>query len=229
VGKDNLTKKNLSDLVVAKIRDYIEEGDLKVGDRLPTEQEMCETFGVSRVIVREATKVLSFLGIIEAAPRRGLTVGPFDMERVTEILGFHFLIDNYPRDLLLKTRMVIEIGSLQYAMDAIAGDEKNYERLATLCDKLDQVDDLNQYINLDACFHRALVEIGGVDPLLAFNDVVSSFFSKFRPELMELNKDQLAEGAQKHRYIVDSLRNGHLSDAESFLREHLTSVGKKFK
>lgn len=224
--KHNLSKKNLSDLVVAKIRSYIEDNHLKVGDRLPTEQEICETYGVSRVSVREATKALSFLGIIEAAPRRGLTVGPFNMERVAEILGFHFLIDNYSKEMLLKTRMVIEIGSLEYAMDPIRNDEKTYKKLLSLCNKIDQTNNRDEYLKLDAEFHRTLLQTGGVDPILSFNDVVTSFFSKFRTEITGIDDLGLKKGAEIHRNIIESLHNGDLIEAENFLRFHLSSVGK---
>ncbi len=224
--KHNLSKKNLSDLVVAKIRSYIEDNHLKVGDRLPTEQEICETYGVSRVSVREATKALSFLGIIEAAPRRGLTVGPFNMERVAEILGFHFLIDNYSKEMLLKTRMVIEIGSLEYAMEPIRNDEKTYKKLLSLCNKIDQTNNRDEYLKLDAEFHRTLLQTGGVDPILSFNDVVTSFFSKFRTEITAIDDLGLKKGAEIHRNIIESLHNGDLIEAENFLRFHLSSVGK---
>lgn len=212
---------------MAKIRSYIEDNHLKVGDRLPTEQEICEAYGVSRVSVREATKALSFLGIIEAAPRRGLTVGPFNMERVAEILGFHFLIDNYSKEMLLKTRMVIEIGSLEYAMDPIRNDEKTYKKLLSLCNKIDQTTNRDEYLKLDAEFHRTLLQTGGVDPILSFNDVVTSFFSKFRTEITTLDDIGLKKGAEIHRNIIESLHNGDLIEAENFLRFHLSSVGKR--
>jgi DNA-binding transcriptional MocR family regulator len=46
------------------------DNKLKLSDRFPTEQEMAEEFGVIRSCVREATKALNFLGIIEGARRR---------------------------------------------------------------------------------------------------------------------------------------------------------------
>jgi DNA-binding transcriptional regulator YhcF (GntR family) len=115
-------KKRLSDLVIKKVRDYIENNRLKVGNRLPNEQEMADLFGVSRIIVHEANKAFDFMGVIKATSERGLTVGPFNMERVSEILRFHFLINDYPKELLRKTRIAIEIGSLQYALAAISSD-----------------------------------------------------------------------------------------------------------
>ncbi|MDO8335605.1 MAG: GntR family transcriptional regulator, partial [Candidatus Saccharibacteria bacterium] len=208
-------KKRLSDVVIRKVRDYIEDNSLKVGDRLPTEQEMTELFGVSRIIVREANKALDFIGVIKATTGTGLTVGPVDMERISEILGFHFLIDDYPRELLLKTRMVLEIGSLQYAMAAISADKKIFDTLIALCDKLDQTNDPQEFIRGDSEFHRTLVETGGIDPLLAFSDVVSAFFLKFRSEIIGGTEAERRNGSKVHRKIVNALHQCDIIAAEN--------------
>lgn len=52
----------------------IENRQLKVGDKLPTEQEMCEQFGVSRVTVRSALAELERRGLVMRRPRVGTTV-----------------------------------------------------------------------------------------------------------------------------------------------------------
>ena len=75
---------------------------LKPGDPLLTEQEMMEKFGVSRSVVREATKALDFLGIIEAVPSRGMVLDNFDFDRVSEYFGFHFALSDYPREQLYR-------------------------------------------------------------------------------------------------------------------------------
>jgi GntR family transcriptional regulator, transcriptional repressor for pyruvate dehydrogenase complex len=214
-------KKRLSDIVITKVQDYIVDNSLKVGDRLPTEQEMADLFGVSRMIVREANKALDFMGVIKPTPAIGFTVGPFDMNRVSEILGFHFLIDDYPKESLLKIRMVLEIGSLQYAMAAISSDNGLSDKLIALCDKLDQTNDPQVFIRGDSEFHRTLVQASGIDPLLAFNDVVSVFFLKFRSEVIGETEASRRRVSQVHRKIVNALYQGDIIAAENSLRQHL--------
>ena len=217
----DVTKVNLSELIVTRIREYIEANNLTVGDRLPTEQEMANMFGVSRISVREATKALNFLGIIQAAPRRGLTLGPVDMNKLTEILIFHFMLDDYPKELLLNTRMVIEIGSLQYTMKALIDNDTLYEKLIAICDKLDKTKDPEEFLKGDTEFHRTLIEASGVHPLLAFNDVISAFFTKFRLELLTKADSLRFKGSQVHREIIFALRKGNLTEAEKMMRHHL--------
>ena len=91
-----LRRKRLSEELTAQLRKHIIDQGLKPGDPLLTEQEMVERFGVSRSVVREATKALDFLGIIDAVPRRGMILDTFDFDRVSEYFGFHFALSDYP-------------------------------------------------------------------------------------------------------------------------------------
>ena len=51
--------------IVDQIRLLMRQGQLQPGDRLPAERELCEHFGVSRVTVREALRVLEANGLVE--------------------------------------------------------------------------------------------------------------------------------------------------------------------
>ena len=90
-----VARKILSEQIVEKIKDYILEHGLGPGDRLPTEQEFAELFGVSRTCVREATKALSFLGIIHSVSKQGVTVAHLDIKRAMEYMSFHFALNDY--------------------------------------------------------------------------------------------------------------------------------------
>src|SRR4051794_708215 len=87
-----IARHSLGDQVADRIKDYIIARKLTEGDRLPTEQQLADQFGVSRLSVREATRTLVFLGILRSAPRRGLTIGTIDMQRISGFLGFHIAV-----------------------------------------------------------------------------------------------------------------------------------------
>jgi len=215
-----IRRQRLSELVVAKIKEHILDHALGEGDRLPTEQQMAEMFGVSRISVREATKALSFLGILRSAPRRGLTVGHVDMHRVTEYLGFHFALNNYPRQQLLKARIVIETGALSEAMERVAGDPAVYQRLLSLNQTLKKARDPDEFIAGDLAFHRGLLEASQIEPLVAFNSLLEVFFRRFRQQVIEVRR-HWAEGLKGHERILAALRAGDLQRAEGLLRTHL--------
>jgi GntR family transcriptional repressor for pyruvate dehydrogenase complex len=214
---ETLERRNLSETVAERIKQYIIDHNLKPGDRLPTEQELCDRFGVSRVCTREATKALSFLGIIDSAPRRGLAVGHLDMKRVTQYLGFHFAISDFPLSQLLDARNVIESGALPHVMRQMAKDPSVYDRLTAKAEEARRPGTLDQRIAADVAFHHALLDASGIPPLLAFHDLLTIFFDRFRRSLA---KGDWENGMKQHQQIIDALRDGDLKLASDILASH---------
>lgn len=215
---ETIERRKLSDVVADRIKQYIIDHGLKPGDRLPTEQELADRFGVSRVSTREATKALGFLGIIDAAPRRGLIVGHIDMKRVTNYLGFHLAISDFPRSQLLDARLVIETGALAHVMRQMAADPAVYDRLVAQAELVERAGSLDERITADSAFHRALLDASGVQPLLAFHDLLNIFFDRFRRSLA---RGDWETGMQQHHHLLDLLRAGDLKAACDLLTRHL--------
>jgi GntR family transcriptional repressor for pyruvate dehydrogenase complex len=215
---ETIERRNLSEVVAERIKEYIIANGLKPGDRLPTEQELADRFGVSRVSAREATKALGFLGIIDAAPRRGLAVGQVDMKRVTNYLGFHLAISNFPLAQLLDARMVIETGVLPRIIEQMSADPTLHGRLTDLADEVRRARNLDERIAADAAFHRGLLDAAGVQPLLAFHDLLAIFYDRFRRSLA---RGDWEYGIKQHQQLLDALRDGDLPLASDILSRHL--------
>jgi GntR family transcriptional regulator, transcriptional repressor for pyruvate dehydrogenase complex len=218
IPQQKIRRKRLSEELTAQLRKHIIDQGLKPGDPLLTEQEMVERFGVSRTVVREATKALDFLGIIGSAPRRGMVLDEFDFHRVSEYFGFHFALSGYPKEKLLRARAVIETGALFYTLDALRKDPAVYPRLRELAQAApdtDQVDD--RWIEYDLAFHRGLVEASDIAPLVSICDLLQAFFRQFRAAM-----GNVQSGKRAHRRIVEALKSGKLEDAVALLRRHLS-------
>ena len=208
----------LSEKVAENIKQHIIDRSLKPGDRLPTENEMADLFGVSRVSVREATKALGFLGIIDAAPRRGLQVGNVDMSRASDFLGFHLAIADYAPEQLIETRIVIESGALPWLMRRMGEDASLHKQLTRINDKMRSARTLKKRIELDIVFHRELVLLSGLQPLVAFNDLLEIFFRRFRETVRNAEWES---GVEVHQRIIDHLRDQQLVEACDELRQHI--------
>jgi len=179
---------------------------------------LADLFGVSRVSTREATKALGFLGIIDAAPRRGLTVGQVDMKRLTNYLSFHLAISDFPTTQLLDARMVIENGVLPHVMRQMANDPTLHARLTEQAARVSRARELDERIAADAAFHRSLLDASGITPLLAFHDLLTIFFDRFRRSLA---RGDWEAGMKQHQQILDALRDGDLKQACDVLANHL--------
>ncbi|MBM4089827.1 MAG: FadR family transcriptional regulator [Planctomycetes bacterium] len=215
-----IRRPKMRDQVSEQIKQYIVEQKLAPGDRLPTERQLAETFGISRLSVREVTKTLEVLGIVESKPGVGLTVGRVNMQRVTEHLGFHAgLLDADPQQ-LIDSRVIIETGVLPYVARRMADDPSIEEKLRSLAEQFGKARDLKACIAVDVQFHHALIEASGLQPLVAFGDLLSVFFQRFREAI---RKVEWKVGVENHRRLVDLLAAGRVDAAVAELREQIES------
>jgi GntR family transcriptional regulator, transcriptional repressor for pyruvate dehydrogenase complex len=215
-----LPRPKIRDQAAAQIKDFIVSRQLKTGDRLPNENELAVLFGISRLSVREATKSLEFLGIIEAKTGVGLTVGQIDVARLTEHLGFHPALHGVDPIQLIETRIIIETGVLPHVARRMADDAAWFERLESIVEQSCTARDLKTWIDLDIEFHRTLLEASGLEPLVAFGDLLHVFFQRFRESV---KKAEWKVGIDSHRRIIHSLAAGKVAPAVEELRTHIDS------
>ncbi len=213
-----LPRRKICDQVAQQIKEFIVTERLEPGDRLPTEGKLAETFGISRLSVREATKALEYVGIVEAKTGVGLTVGQMDLERVTEHLVFHPALHFADPQQLIDTRVVVEIGVLPHVVERMATDSSIYDRLQSVIERSSSARRLQTWLELDIEFHRTLLESSGLTPLVAFGDLLHVFFQQFRESV---KKAEWQAGTQSHQRLIDALRDGELDLASAELRQHI--------
>lgn len=215
-----LRRPKVRDQAAEQIKQYIIDRHLAPGDRLPTEHQLAETFGVSRLSVREATKSLEFLGIVQSKTGVGLTVGRIDMGRVTKHLGFHpGLLDADPLQ-LVDSRVILEIGVLPHVAARMKKDKSIEKRLRTLIERFRAAKDFKTWIAVDIEFHQSLLEASGLEPLVAFGDLLRIFFQRFRESV---KKAEWKASIESHVKIVDLLAAGDVPAASKELRQHIES------
>jgi DNA-binding FadR family transcriptional regulator len=215
-----LRRPKLRDQAAEQIKQFIIERRLVPGDRLPTELKLAESLGVSRLSVREATKSLEFLGIVESKTGVGLTVGRIDMGLVTKHLGFHpGLLDADPAQ-LIDSRVILEIGVLPHIARRMKQDKAIEDRLRALIEKFRSARDVKTWIAVDVDFHQSLLEASGLQPLVAFGDLLRIFFQRFRESV---KKAEWEASIDSHVRIVNLLKAGHIAAASAELQQHIES------
>ena len=213
-------RQKIRDVVADRLKSFIADSGFRPGDRLPTESALAERFGVNRLSLREATKALEFLGIVESKPGVGLTVGRITVQRMTAHLGFHPALQDAPAIQLVESRIIIEDGVLPHVLRRMRADPAAGESLDRINDELRRADDLEVWIEHDIAFHRRLVELSGLAPLLAFNDLLAAFFHRFRESV---ERAEWEAGVESHQRIIDALRARRLGAAREELRTHIQS------
>lgn len=118
--------------VINSLTDAIVNKELLPGDRLPSEPEMAVEFGVARSSIREAVKILAYLGILESRRAEGTFVSTgFKESMIDPMIYGIFLSGTDDFEHLMEIRQMIEVGMVRLAIK-----NQDEEGLALLKDKL---------------------------------------------------------------------------------------------
>ncbi len=178
---DTVVRSGIARQIADNIRDAIMNGDLKVDERLPTEDELAKRFGISRPTVREALKRLAAQNLIRS--RRGPLGGNFvrrpDPEGLSKaITGAATLMVGmgaFDIDEIIAARQETESVCCRLACDRRT--EEHLERMAAeIAVQRDKATSDEEFCASDVRFHRALVDATDNGPLqLMMYTVIEAF------------------------------------------------------
>jgi DNA-binding FadR family transcriptional regulator len=155
---------NLARAVTADLVERIVRGVHPSGTSLPPEPILCETFSVSRTVVREAVKILQEKGLVQVRQGAGTMVTPPSMWDMLDELVLAATIAEDDSlailDDLVVTRRVLESDMANVA--ARVADRGTLDRLRALVDQMDElVDDHVRYHEHDRAFHDTVMQASG--------------------------------------------------------------------
>lgn len=198
---------SLHDELLANLRDYIVEGNLADGARVP-ERLLCERFGISRTPLREALKVLAAEGLIDLLPNRGARVralGPDDLRELFDVMGG---LEGLAGRLACERIGDDEIGEIEAAHHEMY---RHYLRR-----------DMHGYFQCNQAIHRMIVAASGNATLAA---TYASFAGRIRRVRYSANlatdRDRWGEAMREHEAILDALRRRAGTELSDILFLHL--------
>lgn len=209
----------------------IHHEEFSPGDRLPTERELAERFGTSRVSIRTALNRLDALGVVELRPRSGIYVHPDPLQRSIECL---VLMEEAGLPISHEQILhAVEIRSL-LELEAIklACRRRTNHDLARIHDALRESQatllEGGNLANLDPKFHLALITAAHNPVLTHF---VASFYrmSKRRRDVFFADPEQNLRSHRQHVRLCEAVEDRDEEKAVSLLEEHLVGVGEYFE
>ncbi|SDE48995.1 DNA-binding transcriptional regulator, FadR family [Glycomyces harbinensis] len=209
-----------------KLRDYIREHGLAAGARLPSEANLAAELGVSRISLREATRSLQTLGVIEAQHGNGLFVSEFSFKPIIEQLPYGLAGPGTAVAEVLTAREAMEAGLMPAV--ARAGLDEELRRCAALAREMIECDERGEdYQELDEEFHRTLYS-GLRNPLV---DNLIDLFWRLFGELCREAGDRLAAPAPHrgvvHARIIEALMAQDEELASRRMHEHFDDLRRR--
>lgn len=180
----NIEHKKLGDHVIHQLQEKISLGELKPGDKIPTETELMAMLGVGRSTVREAVRVLAKAGLLEVRQGDG-----------TYVLGRTNNLE--PLEHRLRRATILEVYEVRRALELeiakLAARRRTEEDLITMRESLAQrcearsLNDKRAYVDKDLLFHLAIAAASKNGVL---TDLYFSFSNTVRDALDKLISDQ---------------------------------------
>lgn len=203
-----------------RLRDFIREHDLRPGDRLPAEAVLASTLEVSRPSLREATRSLQTLGVIEAQPGNGLFVAEFSFRPVIEQLPYGLADSSRGLDEILTAREAMEVGLMPAVIRMDAKDE--LARCAELAQEMSELERKGQsFSHVDREFHLSLYQTLG-NPLV--ENLIELFWELFTRLGDAIPGSPDPDRGEAHLRIVRALQAGDSDDAIHRMAEHFDDV-----
>jgi len=207
------------EIIIQKINDMILKGTLQDGDNLPSERELAEMFRTSRVPVREAIKILEFLGIVEIIDGEGTFISSIEIPSLMDKIFFGFKIDDQTLPELFEIRVLLE----GYAAGR-AAKRRSEADLNMLKQSIEDMTNAQLYtddlLQASKDFHNTVVRA-------AQNSILNDIY-QFLSELVEMSRQktlveqgQLSIAIKYHQKIYAMIKDQDEEKAESLMREHL--------
>lgn len=191
----------LVDDVVNQLQQKVSAGEIQPGDKIPTEPELMELFGVGRSTIREAIRVLVHAGLLEKKQGLGtyLKANPIIQEPFSHRLYRAELIE------VFEARKMLELEVSRLA--ALRRDEKDLEDMRNHLDKRSfalQKDDRELYTKSDVEFHMSIA-------IACKNGVIIDLFRTFSQVLSDamykLNEYSFHDQSQYHEKLYESIKD----------------------
>jgi len=213
----------LSQEIEQKIESVIIEKKLIPGQKLPTEKEMCEMFGVSRTSLREALRMLSARGLISVKKGSGMYINDYSSSHATRSMSLYLNLNFDSRLILdvIKVRKILEpeiasMAAVNRTDFNIVELEKNIENFKKCPDY-----DVKKEGILDREFHLIIARSSGNSLIPLMVEPIFQQMPKIRA-LVYQNIDQAKSAALSyHLKIYEGIKNKKHSVAFEAMKKHI--------
>lgn len=215
-------RQTLSQSVAAQLMAAVAAGEYRVGDKLPPERELMESFGVGRNTVREAIQSLVARGICEVRPGRGTTVLRIDGRSALEGQNLSSLLADSAIDDLYEFRMLLETDAAARAAERADDDDR-----ASITAALERYEEAAKTqsgtYRRDVEFHAAIARASHNTAYAAALDAVSSTLVQIRRATDEV-PGAIEQAVIEHGHIARYILDGNQAAARAAMTMHIQTA-----
>lgn len=215
-----LKKTKLHEQISKQIVDLILSGELKAGDRLPTERELSMQLGVSRTAVREAITQMEQKGYLQTRADGGTVVREVTFESILPYVSGLLSTDRHLLSDLLGVRKLLES---EMAFDAARNiTPEKAAQLKALTEQFStDIREGKTGLSADNRFHSYIAELAQNSAMQLINEMCSDLLSDTRLATLRVPEHR-EQTVHDHYGIYEAIAAGDSILAATRMREHLT-------
>ncbi len=227
-----IRQKTVVEQVMEQIKELIASGKYKPGDKLPTEHELAERFGIGRSSIREAIKIFNYLGVLKSRAAKGTFLS--DKANISaEALSWSILLGKDEKEELIETRGAIELWSIIHLTSRSRNGGKLDKEIEEILEKLDNQVELMRLgvkngdaailVEADYNFHNIIIKSTGNSLFYSIYKTLKSFMY----EEIIISQNDYSDPAlivQEHQQIIDTIRSGRINQSVETFSAHIANI-----
>ena len=226
-SKDRHASESQFDFAVRSLEQLVFSGDIKAGEKLPSEREFVNRYGVSRTVWREALRAIEARGLIKVVQGKGVYVQKPGLWTVIDPMRQLLRDQSITLKHLMQARSILEpeivrLASLNAQEDQLEILEQDYARMTKTLDNIEK----NVAVIKD--FHNHLAYATGNPVLAIMIWPIIALIPNFI-DLFSTMPESSRKVCENHDKILAALKNRDPDSAEAALRTHLIEVMKLFE
>ena len=216
---------SVSEEITEYLKDQILRRQLKPGTQLPSEERMAESMGVGRGTIREALRVLLYLGLIERRNNGTYVTDPTDTD--IDKAGLVQQV-NRQRDLLeiMELRKVIEPALAGFAAER--ADEEDIKELRLHCERMaEEQNDIESFIDDDNQFHLRVFRAARNYTLEEILTNVQTLMKDNQGLVIRQSPSIVPRSIDYHCRIFEAIASGDAEAARQTMIDHMNDIDRE--
>jgi GntR family transcriptional repressor for pyruvate dehydrogenase complex len=210
-----------SDEVARHLLTYLLSGQILPGDKLPSERELTEAFGVGRSAVREAIKSFSMLGIVEVRQGSGAYLKTTNSDLLPKVIEWGLLLGERRIDDLVEARRYLEPIVAQLA--AVRRTDAAILELHEALERMRSASSTDAFVAADIDFHMLLAQAGG-------NSILSEVLRSIRALLeVWIRRARDDRSVAEHQAVLEAIVRADPAEAASAMTAHMDAASDKLR
>lgn len=219
--------------VIEQIQKNIIDGELKKGDRLPSERELSELMNISRTSIREALRVLESMGVVESIHGEGNFICSNTEKSLLQPLSIMFKLNNGKCEDIFELRKVLEVENARLA--ALRASDIDCRELLTIVEQMkEESNGANRneiLVSLDKKFHNKVASMSKNCLIENLFNTASMLFEKFIEDArFKIIQNDMADKflLSQHNIICQGIIKKNEKEAIRAMEEHMKYIEENF-